>query len=71
MVLRRFLNTRGNVKELRSENGTNFVGAEGELKECINKWNHRQIDEELKIRECQWVFHPPGPSHVWCVGEAD
>ena len=69
MVLRRFLNTHRNVKELQLDNGTNFVGAEHEFKECINKWNHRQIEEELKIRECQWVFHPPGASHMSGVWE--
>ena len=34
MVLRRFLNMRGNVKQLRSDNGSNFVGAERELCEA-------------------------------------
>ena len=27
MVLRQFLNTRGSVKQLRSDNGSNFIGA--------------------------------------------
>ena len=69
MVLRRFLNTRGDVKELRSDNGTNFVGAERELRASIKEWNYRQIEEELQQRNCGWVFHPPGASHMSGVWE--
>lgn len=69
MVLRRFLNTRGDVKELRSDNGTNFVGAERELRASIKEWNHKQIEEELQQRDCKWVFHPPGASHMSGVWE--
>ncbi|KAL9977579.1 hypothetical protein ACROYT_G014998 [Oculina patagonica] len=69
MVLRRFLNTRGNVKQLRSDNGTNFIGAERELREAIDQWNHRQIEDELRDRDCEWVFHPPGASHMSGVWE--
>ena len=32
MCLRRFINRRGDVKELRCDNGSNFVGSERELK---------------------------------------
>ena len=69
MVLRRFLNTRGKVKELRSDNGTNFVGAEREVRESIKQWNQRQISKELQQRDCNWVFHPPGASHMSGVWE--
>ena len=64
MVLRRFLNTRGKVKQVRSDNGTNFISAERELREAIYQWNHRQIEDELRDRDCEWVFHPPGASHM-------
>ena len=69
MALRRFINTRGTIKQLRSDNGTNFVGAERELREAIKRWNHRQIEEELQQRNCEWVFHPPGASHTSVVWE--
>ena len=69
MVLRRFLNTRGNVKQLRSDNGSNFIGAERELQQAIEQWNHRQIEDELRVRDCDWVFHPPDAPHMSGVWE--
>ena len=37
LSLRCFIARRGNVKNIRSDNGTNFIGAEKELKAAINK----------------------------------
>jgi hypothetical protein len=69
MVLRRFLNIRGNVKQLRSDNGTNFVGAERELREALENWNQHQIEEHLVQRGIEWIFHPPYASHMSGVWE--
>ena len=38
-ALRRFIACRGAVIEICSDNATNFVGAEKELKLLINEWN--------------------------------
>lgn len=38
-ALRRFIARKGQVKEIRSDNGTNFVGAERHLIEAIDHWN--------------------------------
>ena len=43
LVLMRFLNRRGHVKELRSDNGSNFVRADLEIKEAFE-----QIDKEIR-----------------------
>lgn len=66
--LRRFIARRGQVQELRSDNGTNFIGAERELKVAIEKWNKTQINNLLLQKGIKWTFNPPAGSHhggVW------
>ena len=44
MCLRRFINRMGDVKELRCDNGSNFVESERELKKSLREWNQgRQL----------------------------
>ncbi|TKS69341.1 hypothetical protein D9C73_003405 [Collichthys lucidus] len=62
-ALRRFIARRGQVKELRSDNGTNFVGAERELKRAIEGWNLEQINDTLSLKGIKWTFNPPTGSH--------
>lgn len=62
-ALRRFIARRGQVKELCSDNGTNFVGAERELRRSMELWNQSQIHEELLQRGIKWMFNPPTGSH--------
>ena len=62
-ALRRFMARRGQVKELRSDNGTNFVGAERELKLAIEGWNLEQINDTLSQKGIKWTFNPPTGSH--------
>lgn len=67
-ALRRFIARRGQVRELRSDNGTNFVGAERELKNAIEQWNQAKVHEMLLQRGIKWTFNPPAGSHhggVW------
>ena len=46
-VLMRFQNRRGHVKELRSDNATNIVGADNEIRESIQKMNHGKVERHL------------------------
>ncbi|KAL0177328.1 hypothetical protein M9458_026222, partial [Cirrhinus mrigala] len=67
-ALRRFIARRGQVKEMRSDNGTNFVGADRELRKAIKEWNTSQIENSLLQRDIKWIFNPPSGSHhggVW------
>ena len=68
-VFRRFVNRRGPPKFMYSDNGTNFVGAEREIRQAIENWNQCQIRDELLQRGCQWVFQPPKASHASGVWE--
>ena len=54
--------------ELRSDNGTNFVGAERELREAMESWKLTQINDTLLQKGIKWTFNPPTGSHhggVW------
>ena len=67
-ALRRFIARRGQVKEIRSDNGSNFVGGERELRVMIDSWNQAKIHDALLQKSIKWVFNPPGASHhggVW------
>ena len=68
-VLRRFMNRRGPPKSVYSDNGTNFVGAEREIREAIEGWNQKQIQDELLQKGFQWGFQPPKASHASGVWE--
>ena len=62
-ALRRFIARRGQVKEMRSDNGTNFTGAERELKAAVELWNQKQVSDVMLQRGIKWSFNPPAGSH--------
>ena len=60
LALRPFIARRGQVQELRSDNGTNFTSGE---RESIQAWNNEKIHEEMLQRNIKWTFNPPYGSH--------
>ena len=68
-ALRRFIARRGQPKEMRSDNGGNFVGGERELREAIAGWNQTQVHGFLLQRGIKWTFNPPASSHFGGVWE--
>ena len=61
-AVRRFAAQR-TIKFLRSDNGTNLVGAEREMREEMEKWNQARIDSSLKQMGIQSEFNCPLASH--------
>ena len=68
-ALRRFLALRGPAIQLRSDCGTNFVGARNELQSCLNEMDDSAIQSYLANEGCEWIFNPPHASHVGGVWE--
>ncbi|XP_043220311.1 uncharacterized protein LOC122389655 [Amphibalanus amphitrite] len=68
-ALKRFISRRGNVQVIRSDNGTNFVGTNNELKREWRKLHSSDaIYNTLAKRGIEWIFNTPGASHhggVW------
>ena len=64
MALRRFMARRGKPSKIISDNGTNFVGGERELREAIKDLNQERIVNELSKSHIDWQFLPPAASHM-------
>ena len=70
MAITRFMARRGKPLKIISDNGTNFVGAAREFKECFGEWNQDAISEILaKQRRVVWQFNPPGALHFGGIWE--
>ncbi len=68
-ALRRFVCRRGQVSHIRSDNGTNFIGAERELREALIELNNEKIQRALLQKGVHWNFNPPLSSHFGGVWE--
>ncbi|PIK40461.1 hypothetical protein BSL78_22688 [Apostichopus japonicus] len=60
---------RGHVQELYSDNGTNFVGANKELKSALQELDENQINRFASNHGLKWKFNPPAASHFGGVWE--
>ena len=64
----RFVSRRGKPKEIYSDNGTYFTGAERELREALERLDQTKIYNSLRSNDLQWSFNPPEASHqggIW------
>ena len=69
---RRFIGRRGPVSQLRSDQGTNFVGARNELLKGFNEMDQEKIRKELLKDNCDWIdvkMNVPYASHMGGVWE--
>ena len=71
-ALRRAIASRGNIKVLYSDNGTNFVGCENELKKAYKEMFKERIQsfvQSLAGDLVRWIRNPPAASHMGGVWE--
>ena len=71
-ALRRFVSVRGPIRQLRSDRGTNFVGAENELAKAWKEMDHERVKNKLLQEECDYfdfTFNFPSSSHMGGVWE--
>ena len=74
LALRRFIGRRGSVRSIRSDNGTDFVGADNEMKDAIKKMDQAKIKGFLQGVNCDWEWmewdrNPASASHMGGVWE--
>ena len=69
-VLRRFFSVRGLPSVIISDNGTQFVGAERELKEMIRGWDTKRLRKFSAEKGVQWRFITPASPHQNRCAEA-
>ena len=66
---RRFICRRGSVREIRCDRGTNFIGAEAELKKAIEEMDDQGIKAELLKENRDWIKNPACASNFGGVWE--
>ena len=71
-ALSRFVGRRGKVREIRTDNGTNFVGAESELRKAFEEMDQKKIGSFLAEEGCDYIIwdrNTPSASHMGGVWE--
>ena len=69
-AISRMVATRGKPEEVISDNGTNFVGAERELRELIQSLDQTRIADDSANKGIKWSWKPPLGSHFGGVFES-
>ena len=69
MALQRFAARRGLPVTMRSDNGTNIVGAESELNTAWQEVDTEQITIKARRKGIEWHFNPPKASEMGGVWE--
>ena len=62
-VLRRFFALRGYPSRLQSDNGTQFIGAERQLRDMVRGWSVQELKEFCAEKQVDWKFVTPLAPH--------
>ena len=68
MGIERFAARRGVPSDLWSDNGTNFIASEKELRQNVSAWNQQILSDALVKKRIHWNSNPPSAPHhggVW------
>ncbi|XP_055590346.1 uncharacterized protein LOC129742471 [Uranotaenia lowii] len=64
MALRNFMGRRGTPTKIFSDRGTNFIGANKELKVALGEMDQKALLQEISSPETTWSFIPPVSPHM-------
>jgi transposase InsO family protein len=64
MAIRRFVARRGCPSKMLSDNGTNFHGADNEMKKAIKELDTEKMQAEFAAKGMEWQFNPPSAPHM-------
>ena len=67
-ALRRFFSIRGVCRSIRSDQGTNFIGARNQ-DISDNVVSVPDLEEVMKFHRCEWLLNPPKASHFGGIWE--
>ncbi|XP_043082438.1 uncharacterized protein LOC122329873 [Puntigrus tetrazona] len=67
--LRCFIALRGAVRQIKCDQGTNFVGAKNELKNALKEIDADRLTVFLAEKQCDFVLNAPHASHTGGVWE--
>ena len=67
--LRCVIAIRGHIQSIRCDQGSNFIGADRELRTALLELKEDNIRSFLQSRHCEFVFNSPDSSHMGGVWE--
>lgn len=64
IAIRNFICRRGTPREFFSDNGTNFVSAEKEIREAVKEIDKNELIRAFTTSTAKWNFIPPSSPHM-------
>ena len=64
LCLRNFIGRRGQPSDIYSDNGSNFIGTERELRHGLANLDQVKVENFLAPQMIQWHFNPPYTPHM-------